>query len=91
MENLKYYDCFLETKEGIKHCFYSTTDKNEDVLNSIPEFNQGDYWSVDAGNNDEIQKTYKTDPTDNSFVLIPKTSVIKVWNEEPEVQPKKIY
>lgn len=90
MQEKIFYDCFLQTKEGVTYCFYQTTNPEENVLDSVSDFDQGDNWSIDAGCNEELTKLYQEDPEDNSFVLIPKSSVIKVWNEVAKVQPKKI-
>ncbi len=86
MNKSQNFECFLETKEGIVHAFYNTKDEKKDVLNSIAEFDAGDFWSVDACNKQILFDTYKTDPEENSFVLIPKKSIIKQWKEKKEIK-----
>lgn len=68
----------LKTKDYDRIPFY-LSDKQTNPLEEISEFDKGDCWEIDFQSD-----KYKTSPNDNSFVLIPKSDVIKVWYEDGE-------
>jgi hypothetical protein len=72
---LPYVWC-IKTKDYDRIPFY-LSDKKENPLEKISEFNQGDYWEIDFQSD-----KYKTSTNDDSFVLIPKKDVINVWCED---------
>lgn len=70
----------MVTKEGLDFSFYNSEESNTlEILNSIEDFSHEDYWVIDAGENPELFKIYQTFEEDNSFVLIPKSSVIRFY------------
>jgi hypothetical protein len=78
------------TKEGLDFGFYdSKTNNSLEVLNSISEFDGGDYWIIDAGDDDNLFHTYKTFSEENSFVLIPKSSVLSFYTLPSKVKKIK--
>lgn len=70
---------FLKLKSGLIHSFYCGISVNP--LELIPDFNQGECWCIDAHDDEVLFDKYQRDPTDDSFVLIPKSDVLEVFSE----------
>lgn len=68
--------------------------ENENPLETIPEFSRGKYWSIDNSSSEDLIDIYREDPEDDSFVLMPKKDVIRLWfvsyNEDDTFKPKRI-
>jgi len=72
---------FLEFKNGERASFWTEkncTEKTVSPLERFPNFDHGDYWSVDI--DDFFAKRYglQADPKDNSFYLVPKSLITDV-------------
>lgn len=67
---------WLRLVNGITHEFYAGIPDRK-PFDIIPEFDCGDAWSVDACHRNDLP--YPLDPTDDSFVLIPKADVVEVF------------
>lgn len=50
-------------------------------LKRIKEFNQGDCWAIDASSDSKLIERFKIWDEDDSFILIPKIEVKKVYFE----------
>lgn len=75
------YNYFVETKEGLTFHFYTSDIKDvEEELKRKKEFSEGDYWILDAGYNQDIKDAYEIFEEDDSFVKIPKSSVIRFFS-----------
>jgi len=89
---------YMQTKDVSEIRFYSY--KNRNPLTEIPEFDRGKYWCIDghdmSGEYDDLSEIYQQDldGPDDSFVLIPKKDVLRVWfvsyKEDSRFAPKKI-
>jgi len=66
----------LRLANGMTHEFYAGTPEQH-PFETIPEFDRGDNWSIDAVFRTDLP--YPVDPTEDSFVLIPKKDVIEVY------------
>jgi hypothetical protein len=53
--------------------------RGNNPLTNIPDFDKGNYWSIDADGDDELKDFFEEDPDDDSFILIPKSDVLNVW------------
>lgn len=78
----------METKEG--HSFHFASGGVDDTVSPLvsrrEDFADGDaFFIVDAGYDDSLFDTYETCPDDDSFVLIPQSSVVRTWKEEGRV------
>ena len=67
---------WLRLANGITHEIHLGTPDGK-PFDIIPEFDYGDAWSIDAGSRSDLH--YPLDPTDDSFVLIPKKDVVEVF------------
>jgi hypothetical protein len=69
----------IKTNKVDNHIFYhGYPDINP--FYSINGFDQEDNWLIDSGSIESpLKKVYDIYPDDDSFVLIPKDEVIKVW------------
>lgn len=75
------YNYFVETKEGLTFHFYTSDIKEvEEELKRKKSFSEDDYWILDAGYNEDVKSVYKTYEKDNSFVKIPKSSVVRFFS-----------
>jgi len=88
------YGWHIRTKDVDDYEFYFSDFEIfsiEDLEKAIDgEFNHGDYFSVDGGGDDsELFDIYEEDPDDNSFVLIPKSDIIRIWSVDT-LKEKKI-
>jgi len=71
---------YMKTKDfdEFPFCYGEKGDGNP--LENISDFDNGNFWIVDCKNT--IGDFYPTFPEDDSFALIPKNDVIKVWSED---------
>lgn len=67
---------WLRLANGMTLQFYEGTP-DQHPFDTVPEFDHGDTWSVDAGYGQDLP--YPEDPSDNSFMLIPKRDVVEVY------------
>lgn len=74
---MKFHKWYIELKDGRQFCFYTTRDKEKNPLLEIEEFDQGENWSLDLLS--DLEDEYPLDPEDDSFVLIPKNHVVRVF------------
>lgn len=75
----------METVDGQIVSFYHDHAEKVSPLERIPEFDGGDFWIVDA----ELSG-YNTYPEDNSFVMVPKQDVKRVWFEPYTTNAPKV-
>jgi len=69
---------FFQTKDLTKvGCYHSDDDANP--LETIEDFDRGDAYSMDC--REAVDARYPLDPEDDSFVLIPKADILRVWCE----------
>jgi hypothetical protein len=81
---------YMVTKEGFDFSFYES-EKNDslEVLNSIADFNGGDYWIIDGCDDYALFQNYETFSEDSSFLLIPKSSVLSFYQRPSKVTKLK--
>jgi hypothetical protein len=78
-----HYKYFVSTKEGFIFQFYNSDNKNiEESMKSIPDFEENDYWILDACGNKEVLKFYENYQI--GFVKIPKKSVERFFAVDAE-------
>ena len=66
----------MQTKDYDKIPFYLSYSNENPLESEKIGLDQGDYWEIDFKSD-----KYKTSPTDDSLVLIPKSDVIRIWVE----------
>lgn len=69
-------DWHVKLTNGMDLEFYSG-QRDQHPFETIPEFDRGDAWSIDALGRTDLP--FPVDPTEDSFVLIPKTDVVDVY------------
>jgi len=66
--------------DGTEISFYTTSeDITTNPLELEEDFDAIEWWSIDACGNEELEARFDVDPVDNSFVLIPKELVERVY------------
>lgn len=65
---------YLETTDGQTAAFFHDWEEKVSPLDRIEDFDGGDYWIIDAK-----LSGYREFPEDNSFVMVPKENVARVW------------
>ena len=74
---MKFYKWYVELKDGRQFCFYHSKSNEISPFVEVEEFDQGDHWSLDLAN--DLEGEYPLDPEDDSFVLVPKDHVVRVF------------
>lgn len=69
-------DWYLRLTNNMDFSFYAGRP-DQHPFETIPEFDRGDAWCIDAGGREDLP--FPVDPTEDSFVLIPKTDVVDVY------------
>jgi hypothetical protein len=69
---------YAELSDGRVFHFY--TSDGDNPLETVPDFDRGEDWCFDGGGVPE-SPLIRTDPTDDSYVLVKKSEVRRVfWN-----------
>ena len=74
---------YMKTKDFDEFPFYYGEKGDGNPLENVSDFDNGDSWIVDCSRIDDF---YPTFPEDDSFALIPKNDVLKVWFEDVDLR-----
>lgn len=66
-------------EDGTVFHFYRSKQNKVSPLHLIPDFDEGNYYSIDACGRDFLEGRFLPDNKDDSFVLIPKSEIKKVF------------
>lgn len=69
---------YLLLDDGREFYFYLSPGAWENPLDEVNGFDKGEYWSVDISEEDH---EFERDSEDDSFTLIPKERVVRVYSK----------
>jgi len=73
------YTWCMQTKQVESIAFYTSPHQYKQ---SMASFEVGDAFEIDACGNQQLHDLYPTSEDDNSFVLVPKGEVVRIWSQE---------
>lgn len=68
---------YIQLEDGREFKFYYDSNSQVSPFERIDEFDKGDSWSLDLSR--ELGNEFPIDTEDDSFVLIPKNMVKKIY------------